>query len=113
METTEQQERKITHVDIQACIKKHGSRKVSKMMSAFGKNLKVYEALKTEIGQVFFKDAMDRIASLLGKITEGDSSTEERLEYKITRDMLISWGSKLVSLEKLRTEITGQEKNDA
>lgn len=111
VETSEQEKGNITLADIEKCVAKYGGQRTSAMLSALERNRYVYNSLNTEIGQVFFGEAMGSLKSLFLKVMNNDATEEERIEYKVTRRLLLLWGNKLAAYEKLKSKLTEGDEN--
>ena len=101
----DQWDTRITTEEIDAFMKKHG-RMSTQTLAVLNKQHDFYEAFTTPIGQELTKDLMIRMDRLGAKMVEGTVSEEERLEYKVCREMFSEWMKRikvyLVHAKKIR-----------
>ena len=75
------------------------------LLSVLNKQHKFAEVFETQIGKALLDDAVIRANELLMKIVNETSSSEERAEYRVLRNLLNVWLDKisayLKNLEKI------------
>lgn len=84
-------DKEINLEEIQEFTRRHGRPMANRLLSILGKHHDFYEAYNTKVGQELLKDLMAKMDMLLGKLVDGQITEEERLEYKICREIFDAW----------------------
>ena len=86
----------MTSQDLQTLAKIHGKGRVSPVMQYAIKNQDLMRVLDTEVGRELLQTGMGRMNELLNKAIEGEWTDEERIEYKVLRNIVGGWATKIV-----------------
>jgi len=67
----------------------------------------------SDIGQALFKQTMDEVDHLFGKILDGNQNGNDVVKYNILKDLVADWARKLATYDKFKLKLTQQEDVDA
>jgi thioredoxin-related protein len=81
--------------------KKRGER----TLSLLGKHQDFIKAIHTDVGSALLSDLIREHEILLDKISNLDVTDEEKMQYKVTRKMLLLWSEKIAAYEDRIKEI--------
>lgn len=84
----------ITAEELDNFLKEKGKRGIA-IINTLGKLQDFKDAYETTIGQELLKDMMDKFAAIHYKLTHLSESQEERAEYKVLYETLLSWSVKI------------------
>ena len=76
-----------------------------KTLSVLGKEIDFINAINSEVGYELLKDLTERHEALLTKIDTIQSTDEDKMEYKVTRTLLLNWSARINSYNKKIDEI--------
>jgi hypothetical protein len=111
MQTTQEQQGKITLEDIEAFAKRHGPRRTTHILSVLGKRQHLYDALMSEVGQAMFKNTMAEADFLFYKHLDGDATAEDIMKYNILKGLVEDWARKLATYEKFKLKLTSAKES--
>lgn len=81
--------------------KKRGER----TLSLLGKQQEFIKAMSSDIGQQILNDLIQEHELLLDKIASIKATDEEKMQYKVVRQMLMLWSNRLAAFTDLIKEI--------
>jgi len=85
--------------------RKHGER----TLSLLGQYQGFIAAIGTEIGKELLRDLIREHELLLTKVADLDVTDEEKMQYKVVRRMLLTWGDRITAYETKLKEVKGKE----
>lgn len=100
-------DRQLTLEDLEKYKLKHGSKQALRVLSVLGKNAGFVQAVRTELGQLIMQDLIVRMEVILEKIIDNTVKEEERIEYKLSRDLLDKWTARILTYERELNKLKG------
>ena len=94
---------------IQAHTRRTNPRATSKLLSIIARKRKFVDQINTELGQVLFGRITTRLEELFEKIAEETATTEEKMEFRVTRGLIEGWSAKMEEYVKSKRKMQGKE----
>jgi hypothetical protein len=100
---------KVNPGDLYAFCTKHGKRseRVTRMLES---NADLYEAFSSKLGKVMLKDTMEEMDGLFEKIVSLEATDQEKVEYKVLREKISLWASRINAYRRAAQMIEGDNK---
>ena len=76
------------------------------------KSIPFIKAFNSDIGRELLADLISMHEALLEKVAGLNATDEEKMMYKVAREMLLRWSGKIAAYEKRVDEITKAEKGE-
>ena len=95
--------------DIEAFSKKHGAKPTKLLMAVLGKNHSFFHASQTEVGKELLKDLMNQMDNLMLKIVNDDATEEDKIGYRVRREIFTIWCEKINNYYKHAKKLKGVE----
>ena len=99
----------ITLDDIQQHTRRTNAKATAKLLSFLGRKREFVDQINTEIGQALFHKVTHRLDELFEKIAEETASSEEKMEFRITRKLLTDWAGEMFEYTKAKRKLQGKE----
>lgn len=96
---------RLTKEDVDAYYQRHGAKPTKLIMAVLGRNQAFYAAIQTDVGQELLKDLLPRMDVLLEKLADGSLTEEERIEYKVRKDIFERWAGKISNYYRHATKL--------
>ena len=80
----------------------------AKTLSLLGKGEKFYNTITSEMGQLLLNDLMVRMETLLIKIVGLTATDEEKIEYKLAKDLFDKWVAKIFQHRRVAEKLMGK-----
>jgi hypothetical protein len=99
-------ERRPTHDEIEQFLKTHGRRGIA-TLSTLGKLQPFVECMESELGQALLGGLILRHEELLNKISELNATDEDKMEFKVTKRILIDLSTQIAEYNRKLKVIKG------
>ena len=97
----------VTPEGVERFLATHGTRG-AKTLSLLGRGEKFYNTITSEIGQVLLNDLMVKMEMLLIKIVGLSATDEEKIEYKLAKELFDKWVAKIYQHRRAAEKLMGK-----
>jgi len=97
----------VTPQGVEKFLATHGQ-KGAKTLSMLGRGERFYNTITSEIGQILLNDLMVKMESLLIKIVGLSATDEEKVEYKLAKDLFDKWVMKIYKHRETANKLMGK-----
>jgi hypothetical protein len=94
----------VTKNDLEMYARAKG-RKIEQVLTALAKKKNFKEAWNSQIGQELLLDNAVRLQELLDKIVDMEASDDEKIEFRLLRDITVGWANKIKQYLKIVKDI--------
>ena len=97
----------VTPEGVERFLATHGTRG-AKTLSLLGRGEKFYNTITSEIGQVLLNDLMVKMEMLLIKIVGLSATDEEKIEYKLAKELFDKWITRIYQHRRAAEKLMGK-----
>ena len=98
-------ERPINMDDLARHSKRTNKHATSKLLSILGRKKEYVDAINSELGLKLFEGITNRLDELFEKIAEETATSDEKMEFRVTRKLLQGWASEIHNYIKAKEKL--------